>query len=601
MRVRYFGLLLLVAVGILPVVGAGLWIVQRAESTALDEVRLGNSRVAHEASAHIGTYLQNQVVLLQALGAPLTRSVGLTPAQQTRILKNYRIIFPTLRNLDLIGLDPECTEVATSRIEGGIRKRCDEPAVATARAGKVFLGDIIVTKELAPLMTIAVPVEVAGEPLGVVVAEVDMVSVWETLKLVRVGQTGFARLFTRDGVLIGHGDPEERRHVFFREKDPFQHDVKSADPALGARYIDSQHREVIALSTEMAETGWTVVVEQPVAEAFSGARLMRRDLWVAVLLAAIFAVAVGAVIGREPVANLEAMRRHAVEVGTGNLDARITRLPRLLEMKQLAEAMNNMAAELKTLQEEMKSKERLSTFARVAAGLAHDLQTPIESIRGACDLMLARPEDDTAHEMLASAAKNHLPRLHRYVRDLRRLAHDGKVPLELQSIDPRSLAERISRDAASSPKWLGVEFGADGRAANLWADESLLARALSNLVANAADACVQRRPPSGKVTIRVVDAPESDALTFEVEDTGVGIPADKLADIMVNDFRSTKRNSGVGLGLGVARHVASSHGGTISATSEEGKGSTFRMSIPRQSMAGVSASADTSLRKGGHG
>lgn len=599
MRVRYFGLLLLVAVGIVPVVSAGLWIVSRAQETALSEVRTGNRRVAKEAAAHISTFVQSQVQLLQALGAPVAKSVKLSPEQLTRILKNYRILFPKLRSLDLVGLD--CNELASSRIDTQLKERCkNEPAVATAVKGKVFLGEIRLSDDFAPVMTVAVPVEVAGEPLGAIVADIDMVVIRETLNTIRVGQTGYARLVSRDGTLIGHGDPEERRHVFLREKDAYAATIQAANPDLGARYQDSQGRDVIALSAAVPDVGWSVVVEQPIAEAFAGAKLMRRDLWFAVGLAAIFAVIVGLFIGRGPVQNLEAMRLQANEVAKGNLDARIKDLPKLVEMKQLAIAMNEMAAELNRLQEEMKSKERLNTFARVAAGLAHDLQTPIESIRGACDLMLARPQDETAKDMLQSAARNHLPKLHRYVRDLRRLAHDGKVPLELQAINPRAMAERVAQDASLSPKWLGVEFAAEGDASNVWADESLIVRAISNLVGNAADACVQRRPPQGKVTVRVNDGDDGESLVIEVQDTGVGIPADKLADLMVNDFRSTKRNSGVGLGLGVARHVASSHGGSITATSEEGKGSTFRITIPRQAVAGVAAS-ETTLRKGGHG
>jgi signal transduction histidine kinase len=599
MRVRYFGILLLIGIGVLPIVSAGLWIVRRAEQTALEEVRNGNSGVAKEAAAHIGTFIENQYVLLRALGAPLSHSAGLGRHQLNRILKNYRILFPTLRSLDLVGLDAECTELATSRLEGEIRKRCDDPAVTTAAKSGVYRGDIALTSDFAPVMTIAIRVEVAGEPLGVAVADVDMVGIWQTVKLVRVGQTGYARLLTVDGTLIAHGDPEERRRVFLREKDPNAALIRAAPAMLGARYTDDQNRDVIALAADVAKVGWTVVVEQPIAEAFGGASLMRQDLWRAVVLAAIFAITLGFLVGRKPISSLEDMRRHALEVAKGNLEARIQNIHWLAELKQLAVAMNDMAAALHKLQEEMKSQERLNTFARVAAGLAHDLQTPIESIRGACDLVLARPQDEGAREMLQSAARSQLPRLHRYVRDLRRLAHDGKVPLELQSINPRALAERIARDAGASPKWLGVEFAADGQATNLWADESLIARAISNLVANAADACVQRRPPQGTVTVRVMDADDMDALIIEVEDTGVGIPREKLADLMVNDFRSTKRNSGVGLGLGVARHVASSHGGSITAESEEGKGSTFRVRIPRQAVAGVAA--DVALRKGGNG
>src|SRR5215470_16470504 len=135
MRVRYFGLLLLIAMGIVPVVSAGLWIVNRAQETALSEVRTGNRRVAKEAAAHISTFVQSQVQILQALGAPVAKSVKLAPDQLTRILKNYRILFPRLRSLDLVGLDSDCTEVATSRIETELRSRCTEPSVATASKG----------------------------------------------------------------------------------------------------------------------------------------------------------------------------------------------------------------------------------------------------------------------------------------------------------------------------------------------------------------------------------------------------------------------------------------------------------------------------------
>ena len=105
-----------------------------------------------------------------------------------------------------------------------------------------------------------------------------------------------------------------------------------------------------------------------------------------------------------------------------------------------------------------------------------------------------------------------------------------------------------------------------------------------------------RKPPSGRVTVRVSNAETESALVIDVLDTGVGIPRDRLEHSLINDFRSTKRNSGVGLGLGLARHVATSHGGTVSATSEEGKGSTFRITIPRQTIAGMSADAAIAKR-----
>jgi two-component system NtrC family sensor kinase len=594
MRVRWFGILLLLGIGVLPIAVAGYFMIVRAKQTALEEVRAGNQRVAERAAIELRQFVDGRVALVAGLAAPLTPSARATPEQARRILRNYRILFPAIRSLDVVGLGAGCREAVSSTIEGTLRDRCGEPGVHLALMGRTHLGDIALNAEFAPVMTVAVPLEIAGTQIGAAVAEIDMVAIWETVKQVHVGRTGFARLVSRDGTLIAHGDPEERRRVFLREKDP---STSRIVPGQASRYLNSQGIDVIALAARVPDVGWTVIVEQPVAEAFAASHAMQRDLLWTILGAVVFAIGLGIVLGGEPIKALDAMRRHARTVASGKLDTQITHKPFLKEMQSLANDLNEMAVELKRLNEEMQSRERLNTFARVAAGLAHDLQTPIESVRTACDAMLNRPEERQSLEMLEAAARNHLPRLHRYVRDLRRLAHDGTVPLEVVSVAPRLLAQKVVQDAASSAKWRGIEFVSEGEADGLWADESLLRRAIGNLVANAADACVMRKPPIGRVTVRVGNSESGDALVVDVIDTGVGIPRDKLAEILVNDFRSSKRNSGVGLGLGVARHVATSHGGTVTATSEEGQGSTFRITIPRQAITGIAA--DTALRKGG--
>ncbi len=592
MKLRTFGLLLLAAVGVVPIVVAGFIIVNRAREAALDEVRNGNQRLAQLAASQLASFTTGQTALLKTLAAPMARSTGAEPEQVRRVLKNYRIIYPHLRTLDIVGFGQGCKEVATSRIDEALEDRCGQPATDASLRGETYLGPISLSSDFTPVMTIGVPLELAGEQLGAAIADVDMVEIRAMVKQIRAGQTGFARLVSPDGTLISHGDPEELRRVFLREKDPYIDQIRQAKPDQGARYENSQGKEVIALSAAVKDLGWMVVVEQPVEEAFRGASLMQQDLVKTIIGAAIFAILAGILIGGAPLRALDRMRKHARAVATGDTNVRIHPMPKIKELQQLAVDLNDMTAELEKLHGEIKSKERLSTFARVAAGLAHDLQTPIESVRGACDMMLARPDDEMALELLRSAAANHLPRLHRYVRDLRRLAHDGRVPLELTSVNPRWLAEKVAADATTSPKWHGLEFKADGEAKRIWADESLVLRAMSNLVANAADACVMRRPPKGTVTIRVSDSPDGEDLYIDIVDTGVGIAADKLADLMINDFRSSKRNSGVGLGLGVARHVASSHGGTVTAESVEGTGSTFRIKLPRKAVAGVAAEAE---------
>jgi signal transduction histidine kinase len=589
MSARRFGVLMLLLVGVVPLAVAGAVMIRRAADTALEGVRVGNARVAARAATRLGAYVDTQLELVRTIAASLAPAVGASPEQAERILKNYRIAFPHLRELDVVGV--RCREIATSRLDGVIRERCGEPAVDEALRGAIHLSEVRLTDDFAPVMTVGLPLEIAGERFGAAVAQIDLVGIWDAVNEIHVGESGCARLVTREGVLIAHGDPEGRRDVFLRRKDPYADLIRAAGGD-GARYRDHQGRAVIAVAATVPRVDWTVIVEQPESEAFAAARAMRRELLLTVLVAGAFALVFGFAAGRGPVRALEAMRRHVREVGHGNLDARVA-LPRLAELRSLAQALNDMAGELKRLEEEIRAKERLATFACVAASLAHDLRAPIHALRHAFALLVERGDDggydESASKVVLAAGKVHMPKLDRYVSDLHRLAGEGEVPIELTAVDPRALAERVIAIVATDPRWGVVEFDVAGGAARIWADESLIERAIGNLVANGADACATRKPPGGRVTVRLHDEERDAALVVEVVDTGTGIAPHVLQDVLTHEFKSTKRQGGVGLGLWVARYIATVHDGALTADSAPGVGSTFRLHLPRRADAGVSA------------
>lgn len=574
MRARYFGVLLLFAVGVAPLVIAGLFMSNRAERTALAAIERGNRLVAERAAKRLGAYVGSELQAIEMLAAPLATSLSLAPRQAERLLKNYRLMLPHLRALDVLGND--CHETATSRLDGVTKTRCGEAAVDAALAGTAYRGQVKLSDDFAPAMTIGVPLKIAGEDVGAAVAEVDLVGMWPAVDEIVVGQEGYARLVGKDGVLIAHGDPEERRAVFQRKTDAFAAQVASAKGA-GVRYKNSQGTDVLAVAAFVPELGWTLIVEQPVAEAFAASSLMRRDLAIIVAFAALLALAVGLFVGTKQVRTLEAMRVHANKVGQGDLDARVP-LPRMVELRSLAEAMNELPAELQKLHEQIRSQERLTAFAQVSAGLAHDLQVPIDAVRSSCEHAVSANSLPEAVDALRRATDVHLPRLASFVRDLRRLAKQGSLPLELDKIDPRKLAEQVFAEAKANLKWEGIEFAVSGDAHEILADSSLLQRAIGNLVSNAADACAEAGE-HGTVTIAVENA-DNEAVLFSVADSGVGIAPERLDDLFRHQFKSHKHSTGVGLGLGVTKHVADAHGGHLAAESKRGEGSTFILTMP---------------------
>jgi signal transduction histidine kinase len=104
-------------------------------------------------------------------------------------------------------------------------------------------------------------------------------------------------------------------------------------------------------------------------------------------------------------------------------------------------------------------------------------------------------------------------------------------------------------------------------------DKSKMLRVLNNLVKNA----IEAMPDGGKITIRLQD--NNDQFTIKIEDTGVGIPKEKI-DSIFRPFRSTKQQ-GMGLGLAFCKDTVEKHGGSISVTSKVGKGTTFEISLPK--------------------
>jgi len=103
-------------------------------------------------------------------------------------------------------------------------------------------------------------------------------------------------------------------------------------------------------------------------------------------------------------------------------------------------------------------------------------------------------------------------------------------------------------------------------------------RVLSNLMLNA----VQAMPNGGTITITASEQDENNMFCFQVQDTGTGIPEEHIAKIFDPFFTTKEIGKGSGLGLSIVYGIIEQHGGKISVSSEEGRGATFTVSLPRE-------------------
>lgn len=228
------------------------------------------------------------------------------------------------------------------------------------------------------------------------------------------------------------------------------------------------------------------------------------------------------------------------------------------EVRQAARAFNTM-------------QRRLSDFindrARVLTALSHDLKTPLTRLRLRAELL----DDDDQRERFEADLREMETMVAQTLEFMRGLGqHTPRV-----AVDVNSLLAALQADGAAVGRPLRVEGQA---AAPYVADASLLKRALGNLVDNA---CAY----GGGATLRVHDS--ADRLELQVLDDGPGIPEAQLEQVFEPFFRLEASRSrvtgGTGLGLGIARNIARSHGGDLVLRNRPEGGLMAMLSLPRRS------------------
>ncbi|CAB4883742.1 unannotated protein [freshwater metagenome] len=214
------------------------------------------------------------------------------------------------------------------------------------------------------------------------------------------------------------------------------------------------------------------------------------------------------------------------------------------------------------------------------ANISHELKTPIGALAVLAETLIEET-DPTVISRLADKTVNEAHRVAKIIDDLLELSRiELSGDLIVSECDVASLVlEATSRNGyVARQNQVVVSAGEIPAGLKVHADHAQIASALGNLVDNA----VKYTDVGGTVTVAAL--PDQLGVTFMVADTGIGIPTRDLDRIFERFYRVDRARSrgtgGTGLGLSIVRHVANNHGGTITVSSHEGEGSTFRLYIP---------------------
>ncbi len=530
----------------------------------------GNLVVARRVAEQIELYITSSIRILRAVSSDLQQT-GLEPWQQDRILKNFVLEFPEFRELTL--LDDRGQAVVSSRLGPST---ADIPGLDAVTIQGALIDRFTVDDDLLPTSVIAVRL-VDAERDRWLVGRLSLEELWRMVDRIRVGSRGYALVVTHEGQLLAHGNPNAKSRV--ARGDSLRDDalvtkvsseILSPDRVASEQY-DADDGPMLGVAAHLSDLGWTVIVEQPIAEAFAIPIALERQLGIAIAIALLAMLSVGYVWGRSFINPILRLTRGTRALAEGRLDERVA-VDSKDELGQLGVAFNVMADRLVELQEDVRKKERQAMFGRIAVGLVHDLSHPIQNIGNSCKLVVKMWDDLDYRESFTKTIERELAQVKRVLDDLRNLARP--MPLERFPLDVNKAIVNVVESMQTTADSAGVTLETELVFGPLYVEGDLFAlnRVYRNLIMNA----LQATNPRGRVVVRTVR--QNDGALIQVADTGAGIPADRLNTIF-DDFVTTKRR-GLGLGLAISKKIVEQLGGTISVESELNVGSTFTLQFP---------------------
>ena len=436
-----------------------------------------------------------------------------------------------------------------------------------------------------PRVVVAVLARSPGEKRYVLAAEVSLRGLRSHLERL-LPRAGGAALVGPDGVpVLAVGDPL-RPDALRALRDVLR-------PAV--RELPGEH---LAAVEPLPPGGAVLVVFQDAAVALAAAReiFLQSLAWLAGSL--LVAVLVGFILSRSLAAPIRTLARAVRRVGGGEFGVRVEVADRG-ELGVLARAFNEMSADLlrkqgvieawnRELQQRVDAKteevrrlqkvasraQRVAALAGLSAGLAHEINNPLQSVLGMTQL--ARREASGPVLQRLEIVEREARRIAELVQRLMQFGAGPEATAIEFDVDLALAAAVRTLGASRAGRELQLEHRGAGGTAIVLGYPNELQQAFVALLDNAVEATREGEPPRVGVTTEVAE----DVVRVTIRDRGRGIAPDQLERVFEPFFTTRHSREGRGLGLPTAHRAVALHGGEIALESTPGEGTTVRITLP---------------------
>jgi signal transduction histidine kinase len=258
------------------------------------------------------------------------------------------------------------------------------------------------------------------------------------------------------------------------------------------------------------------------------------------------------------------------------------------------EELRRINEELFETQKKLARSERLAVAGQLAASLAHEIGTPLNSISGHVQLLARRKDADQSTRRRLQIIEKQIDNIVRTVNQL--LSWSRKFELKIELVDLGRVVEEavLLSSPALQLRKIQVKLGLAKDCPKIYGDGGYLQQVFLNLINNSMDAM----PQGGALRIEMGLADGGAREVFvRVADNGAGMSPDTMVHVFDPMFTTKTMGTGTGLGLAICEQIIHQHGGTIQVESEPERGTTFTLLLPIDCREKVGVAAGAVLEK----
>ena len=613
-HIRTKFVIILLITGILPLlIGTTIYLTTSKNDRIAEKEHALLQELSHVTFAIESIFLKAQTNLLLAAESPAffryfteRERQADWEYEQVKTLRQLQLLFPEAISVtaftDVSGM--EITKIVVKQIAAKekLQSIMDTPFYVPGLSqppGGVYQGEPYLNKETKQwVIPFVAPVHDQGKIMGLLYFDLNLGYFSQKLQW-NLTSGNHAFLLERGGkilaqTIISIGETAGLPNISYLDQSPLFHDILKnvRDGETGVeRFITTKGRDYLVSYQSVPSSLWSVMVLTPFYESLSD--IIPLDQFFLIFIATFILIIIFTFyIGKKFTDPVKDVVTGTQIIASGDFTYRI-RTNLHDELGELAMSFNKMAEYLQNTYQDLKSTSaqlaqsaKLAAVGELAAGVAHELNQPLMVIRGHAQEMI---EGNSVPENIIKDLRlieKQTGRMMRIIDHLRAFARQSTGAFE--QVNLNDVIDDSFTLITQQLKNLNIEImkELDESIPRIWGDHNRLEQIFLNLMTNAKDAMEEK----GEGVLSVKTQPIMDmtgdkngkvtGVLVLFSDTGVGI-GDNIMDKIFDPFFTTKEvGKGTGLGLSISYSILKDHGGSITAESNDGTGTTFRLEFP---------------------